>query len=648
MQLNYKKLDENFIDELQKKIVKVEGNIEKLLKIQDKTYNNFFDVIEHLLDDIEKFSFPLQIEISTNITELGKNIYEEYIPIMNEFTSKLSQNENVANAIIKIYETEKLSDIRKRILEKQILSFKSSGIGLDKENKEKIKAINLELSKLGNDFSQNVTDATNKYELIIEDKTVLSEFSELDKKSAEVEEGKWKFTLHGPSLTTFLKYCNDRKLREIIYKASSTKAPQNEELIEKILSLRNEKAKILGYENYRELSIASKTANNALEVLGFLTELGKEALPKATQEIKELEKFAKETLGYDKVEIYDYSYLSRKLKEIKYNFDPSEVKPYFEKNKVVSGMFQFLDNIFNLKAKQIKDVKLWNDKALVFQLERNGVLLGNLIMDLETNEHKRGGAWADSWITSYSKNKVRVPATGIIVCNFPPSKDGVPSLLDHSDVVTLFHEMGHALHLITSKTEEISASGFNGTEWDVVEYPSQWLQEFANNKEIIKTFGTHYETGEVISDELIKKIIDSLNYGQGYGNNRQVEFGLFDLMIYDNEYTKKQVQEKLDKVRNMVAVIKTPSYNKFQCSFSHIFAGGYGAGYYSYKWAEVLSADSYIEMTKDGHIDRQLANNFFDNLLSLGGSVNMKESFVKVHGRKPDPKALLKLTGILV
>jgi len=647
MQLNYKKLDENFISELNKKIIKVEGAIKELLKIKDKTYDNFFDVMEHLLDDIEKFSFPLHIEISTNITDLGKKTYEEYIPIMNEFTSKLSQNEKIANSIITIYETEDLSDVRKRILEKQILLFKSSGIGLNKENKEKIKSINLKLSKLGNDFSQNVTDATNEYKLIIEDEKVLSEFSDIDKKSAELEKEKWKFTLHGPSLTTFLRYCNDRELREELYKASVTKAPQNEDLIEEILKLRDEKANILGYENYRELSIASKTANNALEVIDFLTELGKEALPKATEEIEELKTFAMKNFGYEDIEIYDYPYLSRKLKEIKYNFDPNEIKPYFEKNKVVSGMFQFLDNIFNLKAKEIKDIKLWNDKVSVFQLERNGVILGNLIMDLETNEHKSGGAWADNWITSYTKDKIRVPATGIIVCNFPPSKDGIPSLLDHSDVVTLFHEMGHALHLITSKVKEISASGFNGTEWDVVEYPSQWLQEFANNKDIIKTFGTHYETGEIISDKLIQKMLDSLNYGQGYANNRQVEFGLFDLMIYDEAHSKKQVQEKLDKVRNMVSVIKTPSYNRFQCSFSHIFAGGYGAGYYSYKWAELLSADSYIEMTKGGNIDKELANKFFDNLLSLGGSVNMKESFVKVHGRQPDPKALLKLTGIL-
>ena len=647
MELKYKRVDENFIEDFKEKIALAEEKIEKLLELENKTYDNFFDKTEHILDEIEIFTFPLGIEISADITELGKKLYGEFLPIINNFMTKLNQNEKMANAVIKIYEEENLSDVRKRILEKRILDFKSNGIGLPKKEKEKIKEINLKLSELSNDFNQNVTDATNAYELIIEDKKVLEEFSEVDKKTAEIEENKWKFTLHGPSLNTFLTYCNDKTLREEIYKASSTKALENEDLIEEILKLRDEKAKILGYPNYREFSIASKTANNADEVIEFLTKLGKTALPKAKEEIRELEEFAKITFGYEKVEIFDYSYLSRKLKEAKYSFNPNEVKPYFEQNQVVNGMFKFLEDTFNLKAEKVEDLKVWNEKAKVFKLERNGEVLGNLIMDLEAGETKRGGAWANKWTTSYYKDGKRIPATGIVICNFPPSREGVPSLLSHDNVVTLFHEMGHALHLITSKVEEISASGFNGTEWDVVEYPSQWLQEFANNKEVIKSFGKHYETGEVIPDELIDKMLKSENYGQGYQNNRQIEFGLFDMMIYDKPYSKEEVQKILDGVRDMVSPIKPPVYNKFQCSFSHIFGGGYAAGYYSYKWAEVLSADSYLEMTKGGKINKELANNFFDNLLSLGGSVNMKESFVKVHNRQPDPKALLKLTGIL-
>lgn len=647
MKFNYQSLNENFITEVKKKIASIEAEIEQLLKIENKTYDNFFDVMEHLLNDFDIFTNPIGIETSAYITELGKKTYQEFIPIQNDFYTKLSQNEEIASAIMTIYEKEDLSPVRKRILEKNILSFKSSGIGLEDEKKSRIKAINLELSKLSNDFSQNVTNATNEYELIIEDESVLSEMPENDKEFAKLEEGKWKFTLHGPSLSTFLKYCNSRELRETIYKASSTKAPQNEELIEKISALRFEKAQILGYKNFRELSIASKTAENAEEVISFLSELGREALPKAKEEIKELEEFAKNSLGYSDIKIFDFSYLSRKYKEMKYSFDPSEVKPFFEKSKVISGMFKFLEDTFGLVATKIEEAKAWTEKSEVYELKRNGSLLGALVMDLETNDKKRGGAWANRIETSYIKDGVRVPAIGMIVCNFPASKDNIPSLFDHDHVVTLFHEMGHALHHITSKVEEVSASGFSGTEWDVVEYPSQWFQEFANNKEVIKTFAKHYQTGETISDELIDKMLESENYGQGYINNRQIEFGLFDLKIFDKARTKEEVQEVLDQVRKDVSPMATPKYNKFQCSFSHIFAGAYGAGYYSYKWAEVLSADSYLEMTKGGSINKELANFFFDNLLSLGGSVNMKESFVKVHNRQPDPKALLKLTGIL-
>ncbi len=647
MTFNYQDLNEDFIFELEKKISKVEKKIDELLTLKEKTYDNFFDVIEHLMDDIERFCVPLNIEITANITELGKKTYEKYIPIMNNFSTRFNQNEKIASAIMKIYEKEKLSDVRKRILEKQILAFKSSGIGLNEEDKTKIKSINLELSKLSNEFSQNNTDATNNYELIVEDESVLSEFPELDKKFAFVEEGKWKFTLHGPSLTTFLKYCNNRALREKIYKASATKALENEDIIEKISKLRDEKAHILGYKNFRELSIASKTAKNADEVIKFLTELGEAAYPIAVQEMEQLKTFAKEELNYDTVEIYDFYYLSRKFKEAKYSFDPAEVKPFFEKNRVVSGMFKFLEDTFNLKAKKLEGVKTWNEKALVYELERNGTILGTFIMDLETNEKKRQGAWASSLSTSYIKDGVRIPAVGYIVCNFPASKDEVPSLFDHNHVITLFHEMGHALHLMTSTVAEISASGFNGTEWDVVEYPSQWLQEFANNRAVIKTFARHYKTDEVIPDELITKMLTSENYGQAYNNNRQIEFGLFDLLIFDRARTKKEIQEVLDDVRKKFSPLLPPSYNKFQCAFSHIFAGGYGAGYYSYKWAEVLSADSYLEMTNCDTINKELANKFFDNLLALGGSVNMKESFVKVHGREPNPKALLKVTGIL-
>lgn len=648
MERIYRGVTENFIVETKELLANIEANIEKLLEIENKTYDNFFNEMELEMEKFSEFSFPIEVETSTAITDLGKKTYETLIPLANEFEAKISQNEDIAAAINAIYKNETLTPVRKRILEKRILSLKSSGIGLDEKTKEKINEINLRLSQLSNDFGNNVTDATNEYELIIKDEKVLDEFSKLDKKSAEVGDGTWKFTLHGPSFVTFMKFCNNKELREELYKAYTTRAPQNGKLIEEILNLKDEKAKILGFKNFRELSVASKTANNADEVVGFLKDLGMTALPAAKKETEELEKFAKEELGLEKYDVFDTSYVSRKLKEAKYSFDPSSVKPYFEVNKVLDGMFSFLDTTFSLKSTKVEDTKLWNDKALVYKLERNNQLLGHLILDLETNDVKQGGAWANKWTTSHDIDGKRVPSIGIIVCNFPASKNGVPSLLDHSDVVTLFHEMGHALHNLTSQVGEISASGFNGTEWDVVEYPSQWFQEFASNRAIIKTFAKHYETNEVIPDELVDAMLESEKFGVGNGNNRQVEFGLFDMSIYDGpHYTEEEVQAKLEEVRNLVSPMKTPDYVRFQNSFSHIFAGGYSAGYYSYKWAEVLSADSYLEMTKGGVVNKELANNFFDNLLSLGGSVNMKESFVKVHNRQPDPKALLKLTGIL-
>ncbi len=643
----YRKVEEDFIDRLKVKIEEVEGEIEKLLRIEEKSYNNFFNEMELLEEELSKMVQPISNENSTYITELGKKLYMEFIPIMNEYASKINQNEEIARAIMDIYEDEELDTVKKRILEKKILEFKSNGIGIEEEKKRRIKKINLELSKLSNEFSQNVTDATNAYELIVEDEGVIEEMPHTDKVTAQVEAGKWRFTLHGPSYISFMTYCSDRELRREMYRAYVTRAPQNEGIAERVLRLRREKANILGYKNYREFSVASKTADSGEEVIEFLRKLGSEALPTAQREVEELQRMA-DDLGYESIEYYDTAFLARKLKEMRYNFDPSEVKPYFEMGRVVRGMFDFLEELFDLKFKKQEDAQLWSDKAEAYEVTRKGADLGLLLLDLETSETKRGGAWANSWQRSYLKaDGTRELNIGKVTCNFPVSREGVPSLLSQDNVVTLFHEMGHALHNITSSVDEVSAAGFAGTEWDVVEYPSQWFQEFANNKGILKRFAKHYVTEEVIPDELLDRMFESEKFGEGMAMNRQIEFGLFDMLIHDTTDTMEEVQETLDGVRGLVAPLKTPEYNKFQNQFSHIFAGGYAAGYYSYKWAEVLSADSYTEMTKGGQVDRELANTFYEKILSRGGSKNMKESFVEVHRREPDGRALLKLVGII-
>jgi len=643
----YKKVEKDFIEVLKKRLKEAQGSIEDLLKTGGKTYENFFNEMEIIDEEISKFIQPILNENSTYITDLGKELYKEFIPVMNEYTSKINQNEDIAKVVMDIYENEELDAVKRRILEQRILELKSSGIGIEDEKKKRIKEINLELAKLSNDFSQNITDATNAYEMIVDDGRVIEEMPETDKATAVTEDGKWKFTLHAPSYISFMTYCMDREMRGGLYRAYVTRAPQNEEIAEKVLKLRGEKAEILGYRNYREFSVASKTADSGEEVIEFLKKLGEDALPTAKKEAKELLEVARE-LGYEGIEYYDTAYLGRKLREKKYNFDPSEVKPYFEMKKVLNGMFDFLGDLFNMEFILQEDAELWSDKAYSYEVRKDGILLGCLLLDLETGETKRGGAWANSCQRSYLKpDGTREYSIGKITCNFPKSVGEVPSLLSQSDVVTLFHEMGHALHNITSSVDEVSVAGFAGTEWDVVEYPSQWFQEFANNKNILKRFAKHHITGEVVPDELLDRMFESQKFGEGMAINRQIEFGLFDMLIHDTTETAKEIQRELDQVRDLVNPLTTPEYNRFQNQFSHIFAGGYAAGYYSYKWAEVLSADSYMEMTRGDKVDKELANIFYEKLLSKGGSKNMKESFVEVHKRQPDGKALLKLVGIL-
>lgn len=643
----YSWVSEDYIEVLKNKIEENEVKIEELLKVEKKTYNNFFNEMALLEEELIKITGSVNNENSTHITDLGKEMYKKSIPILNEYESKKNQNEDIAKAIIDIYENEDLDDVKKRILKQEILEFKSNGIGIEESKKNRIKEINLELSNLANEFAQNVTDATNSYEMIVEDESKLNEMPQSDKDSAKVEEGKWKFTLHIPSYLAFMTYCSDRELRKEIYTAFVTRSPENEEIIEKTLKLRKEKSTILGYKNFRELSVASKTADSGEEVIEFLKEIAVAALPKAREEVKELEEYGK-ALGYDKVTYYDTAYISRRVKTKKYNFDPSETKPYFEIERTVKGMFSFLEELFNMKFIKQEKAELWSEKASAYEVRKDGKDLGVLILDLEASETKRGGAWANSSKRSYLKvDGTREYSIGKVTCNFPKSTEKVPSLLEQNDVVTLFHEMGHALHNLTSTVDEISASGFAGTEWDVVEYPSQWFQEFANNKDVLKKFAKHYETGEVIPDELLDKLFESNKFGGGMAVNRQIEFGLFDMLIHDKAEKIEEVQEELNNVRKLVNPIETPDYNKFQNQFSHIFSGMYSAGYYSYKWAEILSADSYLEMTKDGEIDKKLANEFYEKLLSKGGSKNMKESFVEVHGRQPNGDSLLKIQGIL-
>ena len=440
-----------------------------------------------------------------------------------------------------------------------------------------------------------------------------------------------------PSYIAYMTYGPNEAIREELYKAYVTRAPENEKIIDEILALRDEMAKLLGFSNYAEYSLATKMAKTTDDVIEFEEDLLTKSTPQAKEEVKKLEEFAGKKLNS-----WDLAYYSEKLKKEKFDLDEELYRPYFEQNSVVNGLFRFLNDIFGLEFKEAK-VNLWNEKAKAYDVYENDDLIARLYLDLEARSSKRGGAWMHDFSSHGKKaNGSEVFASAVVVANFPPSSKTNPSLLRHDDVVTLFHEMGHALHHILSKVNELGVSGVNGVEWDAVEFPSQFLENFAYDRNVLKTFAKHYKTGEVLSDEMIDKLINAKNFQSAMAMLRQLEFGLFDFKLHMKLYQGDEVQKLLDSIREKTSLIKPPSYNKFQNGFSHIFAGGYAAGYYSYKWAEVLSADAYLEVSKN----KDLAKRYKEIILYKGGSKSMAELYKEFIKREAKTDALLEVSGI--
>ena len=443
-----------------------------------------------------------------------------------------------------------------------------------------------------------------------------------------------------------MTYGSNRKLREKLYKAYTTRAPENEKLIEEILGLRDEKAKLLGFKNYAELSLKTKMAESPEEVIQFLETLAKKSKPQAEREYRELNEFARKNGLDDNVQAYDFAYYSEKLKKEKYDVNDELYKPYFEKNQTLNGLFKFLNKLLKLDFKKV-NTSVWDETVDVYDVYRKGELIGRIYFDLEAREGKRDGAWMDEWITHHEdENNNIIKPVAHIVANFSPSTKETPSLLRPYDVETLFHEMGHALHHLLSEVKEPFISGIAGVEWDAVEFPSQFLEQFAYDKEVLKLFAKHYRTGEPMPEDMMDKLKNAKNFQSALAMLRQLEFGLFDIKIHLKKYTSEEVQKILDEIRDEISVIKPPEYNKFQWQFAHIFAGGYSAGYYSYKWAEVLSADAYFMFVDTGIYNDELADSLYSEFLSKGGSKPAKELFKNFAGREPDINALLKLSGI--
>lgn len=646
--------DENINEQKEKVLKQIKENKEKikqLLQIKEKTYKNFVKPYQDLQVKLGILFTPIAHLNYVNNSENTQKAYTELLPVLTQYQTELEQNEDIYKAFKEIYEKEKdsLNQEQKKVLEDIITDFELAGVGLEEEKRNKVKELNIKLSQLSNQFAQNLLNATNSYEMIIEDFEDVKELPKSDLESAKIEkDGKtvYRFTLQQPSYIAYMTYGSNRQKREELYKAYTTRAPENDKVLEEILALRHEKAKLLGFKNYAELSLKKKMAQSPEEVIEFLRELAKKSKPQAEKEYEELNQFAKKLGLNDDVQAYDFAYYSEKLKKEKFGISDELYKPYFEKENVVNGLFSFLNKLFKLEFEKV-DVPVWHPSVLVYHIHRKGNLIGRLYLDLEARKGKRDGAWMDEWVVHHETSEgEKLYPIAFIVANFAPKTDKTPSLLRPYDVETLFHEMGHALQHLVSEVKEPFVSGISGVEWDAVEFPSQFLEKFAYEPLVLKSFAKHYKTGELLPDELIEKLNKAKNFQSALAMVRQLEFGLFDILIHMDKYTAKDVQEILNKVREEVAVIKPPKYNKFQWSFGHIFAGGYAAGYYSYKWAEVLSADAYFMFVDNGIYNDDVAESFYEEILTKGGSRPAMELFEKFAGRKPDIDALLRLSGI--
>jgi oligopeptidase A len=603
--------------------------------------------------------------------------YNENQPKVTEFWTALAQNEALFakyKALRANPDFVNLSPARKKIIENALRDFRLGGAELPEEKKARFADIQEQHAAVSTRFSENVLDATNDYKLVVDDEAELAGLPDDVKQAARAaaeKDGKagWQFTLHFPSYFPILQFADNRKLRETVYRASTTKASDigtvfselekwdNTSNIATLLKLRDEEAKLLDYRNFAEVSLVPKMAQSPEHVIEFLEDLARRARPFAEKDLAELRAFAKEQLGIEQLEAWDQAYASEKLREQRYAFSAQEVKEYFPEPKVVDGLFKLVQSLFSVTIAP-DTAPTWHPDVRFYRIERDGKLVGQFYLDLYARSGKGGGAWMDDarGRRLETGGTLQTPVA-YLTCNFTPpaTVDGVlqPSLFTHDEVTTLFHEFGHGLHHMLTQVDEISVSGISGVEWDAVELPSQFMENFCWEWEVLQHMTAHVKTGEPLPRALYDKMLAAKNFQSGMQTLRQVEFSLIDMHLhYDFDPDSKQtVQELIDDVRQKFSVMMPPAFNRFQHSFGHIFAGGYAAGYYSYKWAEVLSADAYAAFEEavaagGGALSEETGKRFQQEILAVGGSRPALESFKAFRGREPSIDALLRHSGM--
>ncbi|BEM35409.1 oligopeptidase A [Serratia marcescens] len=631
------------------------------------TWGNLCQPLAESDDRLSRIWSPIgHLNSVKNSPEL-RAAYEQALPLLSEYGTWVGQHEGLYQAYRSLKDGaafEALSVPQRKAVDNALRDFELSGIGLSADKQQRYGEIVARLSELGSTYSNNVLDATMGWSKLITDEAELSGLPESALAQAQAmaqakEQDGWLLTLDMPSYLPVLTYADNRALREEMYRAFATRASDqgpnagkwdNSEVMAETLALRHELAQLLGFDTYADKSLATKMAESPEQVIGFLSDLAKRARPQAEQELAQLRAFAKQHYGVDELEAWDITYYGEKQKQHLFSISDEQLRPYFPEQRVVEGLFEVVKRIYGITAKERKDVETWHPDVRFFDLfDANGELRGSFYLDLYARENKRGGAWMDDCVGSLRKadGTLQKPVA-YLTCNFNRPLGDQPALFTHNEVTTLFHEFGHGLHHMLTQIDTAGVSGINGVPWDAVELPSQFMENWCWEPEALAFISGHYQSGEPLPKAMLDKLLAAKNYQAALFILRQLEFGLFDFRMHFEYSPEKgaQILPTLAEVKKMVAVVPSPSWGRFPHAFSHIFAGGYAAGYYSYLWAEVLSADAYSRFEEEGIFNAETGKSFLDNILSRGGSEEPMALFKRFRGREPQLDAMLRHYGI--
>ena len=630
------------------------------------TWDNLVAPLEQVDDELSQIWSPVSHMNSVVSTDEWRAAHDACLPLLSEYGTYVGQHQGLYEAYKSLrasVEFAQLSQAQQMVIEHCLRDFELSGIGLDDAQKLRYGEIVKRLSELTSGFSNQLLDATQAWTKLITDEAELAGLPDSAKAAAKAmaearELEGWLFTLDFPSYLPVMTYSENRNLREECYRAFVTRASDqgpnagefdNGPLMDEILALRHELAQLLGFDSFAEKSLATKMAETPAQVMAFLNELALRSKDQAKAELAELKAFALEHYGVSEMASWDLSFYAEKLQQHKYEISQELLRPYFPEDKVLSGLFYTVSRLFGLKIVEQTEFDRWHKDVRFFDIfDETGEHRGSFYLDLYARTGKRGGAWMDDCrVRRQTANGLQKPVA-YLTCNFNGPVDGKPALFTHDEVTTLFHEFGHGIHHMLTKIDVAGVSGINGVPWDAVELPSQFMENWCWQEEALAEISGHYETGEPLPKAMLDKMLAAKNFQSGMMMLRQLEFSLFDFRLH-HEYDPAKgarIQQTLDEVRRQVAVLIPPAFNRFQHGFAHIFAGGYAAGYYSYKWAEVLSADAFSRFEEEGIFNPDTGRSFLHNILEMGGSAEPMDLFKQFMGREPSIDALLRHSGI--